>query len=532
MAAKIENLVSRWLHQLKISVSNKYIKEKLLSHPDYPSILSITDILDDLGIENAAIVVDKEKLHEIPVPFLANTSEKGTDFIIVSDIQKILKKQPAFIQQWDGVAIVAEKSSISDPQNEKWLSSDKRTLRSSWIAVLLITVLVGVAISAQFSWLLTALMITAMAGLTVTFLIVQHELGISNNITEQLCSAGKNSDCDAVLHSKRSKLVDWLNFADIGIIWFSSQFLIVAISLFTVTIKSVLPFIALLSIAALPFTFFSLYYQWRIVKKWCPLCLITAAILWLQFLILIPEIIGINFNSFSPNASGLIMLVAIFITVSWLLLLRPALSSNKEIKDKNFRLQRFKYNSRVFETLLHLKPQIDTASWIDDLQLGDPDSAVQIMVACNPYCGPCARAHEVLHELAEKKGIGLTVRFGIKINKADKKTEVVEYLLQLLMNKPASYKRKALHAWYVDMNMEKFEKDYLLKDKINVDELMKQHEAWAEKAEIKFTPAIFINGYQLPKPYSANDLPILISGLLSRKEKAEEKVDEDQLMPI
>jgi ABC-type bacteriocin/lantibiotic exporter with double-glycine peptidase domain len=70
-------LLIRWLQKLNIPVSARYIKEKFLSHPDYPSLLSITDSLNELGIENAALVVDKEKLNEIPIPFLAHIYTKA-----------------------------------------------------------------------------------------------------------------------------------------------------------------------------------------------------------------------------------------------------------------------------------------------------------------------------------------------------------------------------------------------------------------------------------------------------------------------
>ena len=58
--------------------------------------------------------------------------------------------------------------------------------------------------------------------------------------------------------------------------------------------------------------------------------------------------------------------------------------------------------------------EIDTTSFENDLQLGNPDARLQIMVACNPYCGPCAKTHKILHELVEKNDIGLTIRFIVK----------------------------------------------------------------------------------------------------------------------
>ena len=43
-----------------------------------------------------------------------------------------------------------------------------------------------------------------------------------------------------------------------------------------------LPVLSLLSLAALPYVGYSLFYQWRVVKQWCRLCLATQAVLLAQ----------------------------------------------------------------------------------------------------------------------------------------------------------------------------------------------------------------------------------------------------------
>jgi len=40
---------------MNIPVSKTFLREQLLSHPDYPSLLSITDTLNELHIENTAL---------------------------------------------------------------------------------------------------------------------------------------------------------------------------------------------------------------------------------------------------------------------------------------------------------------------------------------------------------------------------------------------------------------------------------------------------------------------------------------------
>jgi hypothetical protein len=55
MSINLSSTLYKWLRDLEIPISKSYLKQQLLSRPDYPSLLSITDILTDLRIENAAV---------------------------------------------------------------------------------------------------------------------------------------------------------------------------------------------------------------------------------------------------------------------------------------------------------------------------------------------------------------------------------------------------------------------------------------------------------------------------------------------
>lgn len=71
------------LKELKVKVNASAVNEALQNHPDYPSMLSISDGLKTWKIENMAVKVEKEKLDELPFPFIAHTKENGGSFIPV-----------------------------------------------------------------------------------------------------------------------------------------------------------------------------------------------------------------------------------------------------------------------------------------------------------------------------------------------------------------------------------------------------------------------------------------------------------------
>lgn len=522
MAAKPETVVSRWLHNMKIPVSSSLLRDKLCSHPDYPSLASITDTLDELGIDNAAIVVDKEKIGEVPVPFLAHSSNNGGGFIVINNVKEQLQQNTEFEKTWNGIAVLAGKpENWRHKENERRLVKERKSKYNIVLSCAAAILFSGVSLFNHFSWQLTGLFLSSLAGLATAILIVQQELGISNELTEQLCAAGKNTDCDAVMHSKGSKFGKWFNWADAGIIYFSSFLLLL--------ISSSQLLLAVLSATAIPFTFFSLYYQWRVVKKWCTLCLITVAILWIQFVLLMPILIQFNLTAVSISEIAFATFIITAMATAWLLILKPSLHSNRELTSKNYSLLRFKNNPDIFTALLKQQRQVDITPFENDLQLGNPNAPLQIMVACNPYCGPCAKAHEMLNEIVTKNDIGLTVRFTAKAeNKEDKRTQAVEYILQLLTGETNNYKMQVLHDWYLKMNMAEFANKYPLKEKADADDLLKKHEQWSGKMKIAFTPTIFINGYELPKQYNVADLKRLLRGWNDKEKAVENKQPENE----
>lgn len=520
MPEKMETLMGRWLHRLKIPVSFSYLRFKLLSHTDYPSLLSVTDTLDALRIDHTVFIVDKEKLHEIPVPFLAYVDANGGDFILVTNVTSLLQRQPGFLKQWNGLTVIAEKPDVfNDPENTKWRSKEKKNKQITVSAITLILAFAVFATLLQLNWLITGVMLTSIAGLIVSALIVQHDLGINNTITQQLCGTGKNMDCNAVLHSKNSKVFSWLNWADMGIVWFCSLFLIVLISLFSSVTAPLIALLILLTIATMPFTLFSLYYQRFVIKKWCPLCLLVIAILWAQALIVLPETGNIVLRSISLNSIGLIALIFTIVSVEWMLLLKPLFHKVRETTDKYFSLLRFKNDPDIFEAVLNQQKKTDTTPFENDLQLGNSDAPDQVMVVCNPYCKPCAETHKILHNLVEKNNIGLTIRFTVK-SYSSQSTEVktVQYLLHLIHEKTNQASKKAktdfikrvLSDWFEWMDMERFKTKYAVRVPEKSGNLVYDCWRWSRENEINTVPTIFLNGRMLPRGYKAGDLLFFI----------------------
>ncbi len=73
---KQENLAwvgSEYAQLLKVPLTNLTLQTTLEEHPDYPSLLSLSDAFDTFKIENAAIQIDAEQLETLPPPYIATS---------------------------------------------------------------------------------------------------------------------------------------------------------------------------------------------------------------------------------------------------------------------------------------------------------------------------------------------------------------------------------------------------------------------------------------------------------------------------
>jgi thiol-disulfide isomerase/thioredoxin len=516
-----DTIISQWLSGVGIKVSHNYLKQQLQTHPDYPSMLCITDTLEGLGIEYAAVQIEKEQLPEIPVPFLVHLTGNGGEWVIVKNRDHLDQQFPLFFERWKGTVLAAEKTEgWHNTDNEKELQKEKRASLQNIIILCLGFVFAFTIMVTSGSNLQASVLMTAIAGLFISWLIVSKDLGIDNKLANQVCGAA--TDCNAVIHSKAGKLPGGLSWGDIGLVWFSFQTLFLVISILSENAYQAQSLLTFSAIFYLPFAVFSLFYQWRIAKKWCRLCLMVVGILITQAVLLLPGIFldAVTWPDF--NSIGMAILLLAVGMIVWL----PAkklMAEKRRLESETWSLKRFKNNIDVFSALLTKQRKVDTRPWEKDLQIGNPDGAVQIIVACNPYCGPCTKAHQILHELAEaNKELGITVRFTINADDVeDERTKVVKYIAELIESKRDEfsaeqitvYQKTLLHAWFQLMDIEKFKTLYPLSKNCIVDRFLSQQERWVKESKISATPTIFVNGFQLPVYYGLMDLQGLIVGL-------------------
>jgi protein-disulfide isomerase len=142
--------------------------------------------------------------------------------------------------------------------------------------------------------------------------------------------------------------------------------------------------------------------------------------------------------------------------------------------------------------------------------LGNLNADNTIIEVCNPYCGPCAKAHKEIDKLLENNNnLKVQLLFNATNEPGDKLAAPVKHLLAINAKGDAFETRRALDEWWQaeKKDYEVFADKYKMNGEINRQgEKIEAMNNWCKAMEITFTPTIFINGYQLPELYGIDDL--------------------------
>lgn len=507
---------------LRLKINNTTINETLQNHPDWPSLFSVSESLKRWNIPNAAGRISPEEIDQLPVPFIAyslgqanpvnvveNVSETSITYHASDSGKKIIKPKAEFLAGWSGVYIIAEPDEHSG--EEDYESNKRKAFIRSLTPIslfVLLSAFIGIAFynnlqsysgNLLFPW---ALFAVQFAGVIVTSLLLWYEMDRNNPLLQKVCTGIAKGNCNAILTGKTAKLFNVISWSEIGFFYFAGGLLLMLTT-------SSLALVSLLNLLALPYITFSIFYQWKIAKQWCVLCLAVQALLFIGGI----TVIGGELYSLIPSitsASVLQMLLTYAAPILLWYVAKPFLQKLQEAKNTHHEYLRIKFNSEIFDTLLKKQKQISNNTDGLGIVLGNPQATNTIVKVCNPYCGPCSNAHPKIEKLLEEiPNLSAKIIFTAPNDKTHQAFLPVNHLMAIAEKNNAVLTKQALDDWYLQE-----EKDYpgfAAKYPMN-GELEKQGQKidamdkWCAKNSIQATPTIFINGYQLPDAYSIEDL--------------------------
>jgi hypothetical protein len=517
------HILISFLKLLNIPVSPYTAQKELMSHPDYPSMLSVTDSLSSWNISNAVFKVNKAKLdfQHLKFPFIVHFPDNGGSFLLVKKFhngiltcsknsrENLKITISEFIQSWDGVILIAEKELDSGEKHYKQ-SIIKGLLEDIKLPFLVTVVILSVAYFINFQLankIYLGILGLKILGIVVCSLLLVYSINSGNPFVRNLCSLGSKNGCNAILKSKASKITSWLNWSEVGMFYFAGSFLLLLIR------PESIQFLIVLNILCLPYSFYSIGYQLRI-KNWCVLCCCVQAILWaeaISFYFGMPLLVSnLSFNTslLTPIAVSFLLPISIWVII------KPLLLSSVKSNYLEEYLKKFKNNSLIFNKLLTSQERYIIPEDLAPIKFGNIIASNTITIISNPYCGPCGQVHSKINDIVKQRDdIKMESIFATASHDNDARTHIARHLISLNLLGDMELVRNGLNEWYQVAHSggyQQWAKKYPIDEDVRSNSIIEKQKDWCKNAEVKFTPTILINGYKLPTPYTIDDLPYLL----------------------
>ena len=271
-----------YLELQNIKLDNKEFDFQIETHPNFPSLLAFHDALNFFNVPNVAVRIPDKDLSQLPVHFVAQVNgPAGSELALVekkenelevtfAENKKFMLSTQDFKIAWTGIVLVAE--------------SDEHTMKrqyrkdTGYIIFSLISVFTLLLVSVPAA-IFSALIFT---GIFFAKEALSQELSIDTNFSSKFCNISAQSDCTSVIQSDDFKLFGTIGLSDFSILYFAGQLIAFSAFLLRGSEADFFLFSLVVAVIIVPITLASIYYQWRVAKKWCVVCLAIISVLYVQ----------------------------------------------------------------------------------------------------------------------------------------------------------------------------------------------------------------------------------------------------------
>jgi len=529
-------LVRRILKKYKIPATKEKIEETLLSHPDFPSLLSVSEALLEWGLKSEALLGHVEELSKAELLGIVHMNDDR--FLILTEIDKdfvglidwknnyYCYTFREFQQAWTGVILKISPGIQTGEWNYKRNKRDEvfaNTRQFSLFVVLplmlFFILLTGIEEESVFS-VYTGILATKFLGLFLTILLGLSHTG-HENLLNKSCTTDPKSRCSLVINSPAGHILG-IPIADIGLLYFSGGLIAIVFSQILGVMAPNIYLLGIVNSIILPFTLFSIFYQGFILHTFCWMCTSVQILLWVEFLLF-----NIFHNRYLDNLSLSSFIPLIFGFSTALIIwssLRFVLSEFGKKKRLENELSRLKRGSSYIDLILNESPQFNRGQFSFDIVLGAKNAEIDVTLVIKPLCRYCKDSIEQLFRLIQfsENRIKGIVRFQFNLEQVNstksQKYRSYKFIIQALSLAQAGDQEKLIllfKGWFsgayrfkgkkVELWLEEFTKPNQIQVQ-DAEVALKSQYAWSMKYLQATVPAILINHKLVPSHLELEDL--------------------------
>lgn len=510
-------LFEKFISTLDVPHTKRYANTIYYEHPYRYTLYGMSQMLSRYNIDYEVLrLAEKKDVIKISIPFIAEITK---DFYIVTRVSdkevtydrygdECTISYENFLEIFSGVVLIAYPTENSiEPgysSNRKKELINKFEMSFILMYAVLVVAILFVKSEVCSNMLVLANWTLGLIGVCLSGLIIGKTLRLENKVSDRLCSLFKKQGCNNVLERSSTQPFGRYGWGQIGFAYFVVNTLIMIL-----LSRQFLWLVSLISICALVYPLWSIWYQKYVAKSWCTLCLFVQVVLITQGFLSVRILLDSNLSI------NVIIIRLPFLLMSYLAMVlfvckfTEIVGKSKKANEWKTKLVALKYKKEIYESLFNGQKEHDVSRSASNIVFGDKQSPYHITIFSNPYCNPCAVMHQKLEALY-KAGCRIQYVFTYFSKEL---SNINKYLIASYQKHGEGRSWQLLSEWYSGGKSKQknfFDPNLDLNDQ-SVEDEFKRHESWSKATGFNATPTILFNGKELPDVYNVADLLFIVS---------------------
>ncbi|MDR3844608.1 vitamin K epoxide reductase family protein, partial [Hallella sp.] len=410
----MKNILEHFLDAIEVRYNRQFADKLYYEHPHRYNMYGLKKMLDVYGVKTVGIRMESKDLLSLNYPCILHTYsdfaiglECGADKItFLQNGKTITTSHDAFRQAWTGNALVVEETTDADEPDYKSHHKEEVLARAKAYCIpvmLVLSAVMGIVAHIHEIGMFAIMgMLLNSLGVFVCSMLMQKQLMGESRYGDRVCSLFHHADCNSILDGSKAKFFG-ISWSEVGMGYFIASILLATLYHESAGAVAIINWLAML------YGVWSIFYQWRVAKSWCVLCVMTQLVIWAN------GIVAVISCLFAPLPMDVIssMLSCMVYGICIMAVHHYATAHTAE-EERIRSVQKYrasKANNKVFNALIENGVYYETSLEDSSILFGNKDAKMRVTILSNPHCNPCARMHKRVENLLQISDQAICVQY-------------------------------------------------------------------------------------------------------------------------